>query len=92
MELHDLVGRWKKYDKGAMSSTTTTHSFSSNGTYNKFVETSMFIMNPFGSLSNSRTSSENGKFKIIGPLKIELESEEHFRREVSIFSLGSKVV
>ena len=83
MELHDLVGSWKKYDKGATSYTITTYIFSSNGTYKKHEESS--------GMGGSHYFEEQGKFKIIGSLQIEMVSEEHSRSVLSIFSLGSKV-
>ena len=82
MELDDLVGSWKKYDKGATSYTITTYTFSSNGTYKQHDESS--------GMAGPRIFEYQGTFKIIGPLLIEMVSGEHVRR-VSILSLGSKV-
>ncbi len=97
MELKDVVGIWKKYDKGSTWYSITTYRFKSNGTYTQTDETS--------GMAGTRLFEQQGTFKIIGPLKIEMEYEEHYdsfifvekqvrkvRRVVSILSLGSKVV
>ena len=91
MELNDLVGRWQKKEKGLNSYTITTYNFSKYGTYNKFEETSMFISNPMGSITNSSTSSDKGTFKITDSGKIEVVSDKYGRSDLSMFSLGSRV-
>ena len=84
-DLHDvgtlraLVGVWKKKSTGRTSYNITTYSFSWDGTYSSYEETSMFVSNPLGSLSNSWTSSDSGTFNFIGPGEIEMVSKQYGR-------------
>ena len=83
MEIQDLVGSWKKYDKGATWSATTTYIFKINGTYKKHEESN--------GMAGSSYFEEQGKFKISGPFQIEIVSEAENRSVLSLFSLGRKV-
>ncbi len=83
MELKDLVGRWRKLDKGATSYTITTCIFSTNGTYKKHEKSS--------GTAGSRYFEEQGNFEITSPLQIEIVPEGHSRSVLSPLSLGTKV-
>ena len=88
MEMNDVVGIWKKYDKGSTWYSITTYRFRNDGTYTQTDETS--------GMAGPRLFEQQGTFKIIGPpgatalqARIEMVSGEQVR-SMSIFSLGSK--